>query len=35
MLDAILNDPDLFSLCRATCEENEVCVVGYEGQVYS
>jgi hypothetical protein len=26
MFDAILNDPDLFSLYRATCEENEVCI---------
>ena len=26
MFEAILNDPDLFSLYRAACEENEICI---------
>jgi hypothetical protein len=26
MFEAILNDQDLFSLYRAACEENDVCI---------
>jgi hypothetical protein len=26
MFEAILNDPELFSLHREACEENEICI---------